>query len=473
MLNLIKNEYIKIFKKKSTIIWLAILLVISLGLLFLSSMELDMTEYYSDNDYMSESYVNDQLNSYTTIEDKTYPDYFVLMKVKELGMYNLENWIYDELYSAADLLSVGTNEANRKLFDEAAVSLKSGNPTDYVKVMANQYKPNTYTFPGSDKAVTNPYQYCLDQSINPKDDPKLFSCANNLLSLQDQLERIYTSTGENSTNYKNKYNSYLVLNKLLDEKQTDAIIDNAITNNMDSSSDMSIVGSMGMSSSMNLSSTSSKFWNVLQLSASFVTMIQILMLIIAGSCVATEFSSGTIKFLLINPINRRKIIISKYLMVVSFSFFCVVGYYIICVLFSLILGGADHLGASYITASNGSVTMYSGFLYVAKLYLYAFIDIICYGTLAFALSSLFRNSAIAIGISIALSISGSIITGILSMINQDWGRYLFFANTDLATIQAGNSLFPNQTMTFAIIVIIVHMIVLLWTAYDGFTRREV
>ncbi|MDO5291942.1 MAG: ABC transporter permease subunit [bacterium] len=471
MLNLIKNEYVKILKKKSTIIWLAILLVLSLGLLYLSSRELTVDIIYSDTEYMSKEFVDDQLKSYVTAEEKTYADYYVLLKVKELGMYDRDDWVYTQLTSAADLLSPGTSEANKKIFDAVAISLQSGNPNDYLAAMAAHYGSNTYTFPGSENAITNPYQYCLDENINPITDTKLFEYASTLLFIQDNLEHLYVSDGEHSSSYESAYNSFLVINKLLKEKQSHALIDASVTNTAQSS--MNLIGNSNAIATVTSPAEESKFWNILQLSSSLVTMIEILMLIIAGSCVATEFSSGTIKFLLINPVSRSKIIISKYAMVVSFSFICVAVYFVICTVFALLLGGTSDIGGCYITASNGSVTMYSGFIYIAKLYLYAFIDIICYGTLAFALSSLFRNSAISIGISIALSISGNIITSILANINQDWGRYLLFSNTDLATIQEGNSLFPNQTVTFAAIVIVLHLIVFLWTAYDGFTRREV
>ena len=65
------------------------------------------------------------------------------------------------------------------------------------------------------------------------------------------------------------------------------------------------------------------------------------------------------------------------------------------------------------------------------------------------------------------------ITQILAEMGVDGGRYLPFSNTDLASIAAGTPLFPNQTLTFAVVVLLVYMGLFLLIAYDGFTRREV
>ena len=94
-------------------------------------------------------------------------------------------------------------------------------------------------------------------------------------------------------------------------------------------------------------------------------------------------------------------------------------------------------------------------------------------TMAFALSSLFKSSALAIGTGVFCMMGGSTLIQILSMLKQDWARYLIFANTNLASIYEGKSLFPQHSLTFALVVIAVHMVIFLLTAWDGCTKREV
>ena len=94
-------------------------------------------------------------------------------------------------------------------------------------------------------------------------------------------------------------------------------------------------------------------------------------------------------------------------------------------------------------------------------------------TMAFMISSILRTSSVAIGLGVGALLAGKTITQFLILTNVDWGRYLIFANTDLEVIKSGTMIFPEQTVTFAIGVIAVYMIVFLLTAYDGFVRRDV
>ena len=51
-------------------------------------------------------------------------------------------------------------------------------------------------------------------------------------------------------------------------------------------------------------------------------------------------------------------------------------------------------------------------------------------TMAFMISAVFRNSSLAIGLSIFLMFTGAELTGLLAM-KFDWAKYVLFANTDL------------------------------------------
>ena len=62
---------------------------------------------------------------------------------------------------------------------------------------------------------------------------------------------------------------------------------------------------------------------------------------------------------------------------------------------------------------------------------------------------------------------------ILSQLNISWARYLIWANVDLSGIMEGSGMFMGQTLTSALAVIAVHMVIFLMIAWDGFTRREV
>ena len=93
--------------------------------------------------------------------------------------------------------------------------------------------------------------------------------------------------------------------------------------------------------------------------------------------------------------------------------------------------------------------------------------------MAFAVSSLLKSTAAAIGIGCGCMAFGSIGITILAALNQDWGRYLLFANTDLVAISKGEGLFINMSLPFAITMLAIYTVIFMVTAYDGFVRREV
>lgn len=215
------------------------------------------------------------------------------------------------------------------------------------------------------------------------------------------------------------------------------------------------------------------FWSAMSMSTSLISLVGLLVIIIAGSCIANEFSQGTIKFLLINPVKRWKILFSKYFTVITFGYIMIALLFVVMIPFAGIFLGFDSISAPYLYISDGNVHEMSPFLHIIKLYLLNSVDVVVMATMAFALSSLFKSSALAIGTGVFCMMGGSTLIQILSMLKQDWARYLIFANTNLASIYEGKSLFPQHSLTFALVVIAVHMVIFLLTAWDGFTKREV
>ena len=206
---------------------------------------------------------------------------------------------------------------------------------------------------------------------------------------------------------------------------------------------------------------------------SITSIIGVFVAVIAGGIVAGEHSSGTIKSLLINPTSRRKIISAKYFTVLSLgAVFMLIGYAVSGIT-SLAFMGPSDASAAYLTFSDGEVSTLSGALYIAKRYLVGGINVLVYGTLGFAISSLFQSAALAVGLSLMAMLSGTIVNLIMVSAEFDWGRFLIFANTDLLMISNGSSYYQHQTISFAIGVITVHMIVFLLTAWDGFTRKDI
>ena len=102
----------------------------------------------------------------------------------------------------------------------------------------------------------------------------------------------------------------------------------------------------------------------------------------------------------------------------------------------------------------------------------SFIETFMLATMAFMISTVFRNNTIAIGLSILLLTIGSMITNIVAGY-FDWAKYILFANTNLMQYINGSQLVEGMTMTFSVIVLLVYFVIFLALALVVFSKRDV
>ena len=121
--------------------------------------------------------------------------------------------------------------------------------------------------------------------------------------------------------------------------------------------------------------------------------------------------------------------------------------------------------------SGGKITEVNMIAHIVQLYGLQCISLVMMVTLAFMISTVFRNSAMAIGIGVFLLTVGNAITMLLTRYN--WSKYILFANTDLNQYINGQPLVKGMTMTFSIIVLIVYFIIFNVISYLGFTKRDI
>jgi len=215
------------------------------------------------------------------------------------------------------------------------------------------------------------------------------------------------------------------------------------------------------------------FWDIFANSTGTIALLSVLIIVVAGSILSAEFSAGTVKFLLINPVKRWKIFTSKYVAIVTLTLAMLVILYIFNALFAGIFFGFGDITAPYLSVVNGRVVTGSSFGFVASRYLLGVIGTIVIGTFAFAVSSLVKSSALAIGLGVFLYFSGSMAVMVLNALNVYQAKYILFANTNILNVINGTTGFVNHTLLFAVINISVYMFVFLLTAWDGFVRGDI
>ncbi|MBA9025548.1 ABC transporter permease [Peribacillus huizhouensis] len=218
--------------------------------------------------------------------------------------------------------------------------------------------------------------------------------------------------------------------------------------------------------------TSYNVWTFMNGMMGLVDIVALFTIIIAAGIVASEFSWGTIKLLLIRPISRAKILLSKYITVLLYALFMLAILFVL----SFILGAAFfgfEQNQPHLAYLDGQIVARAQIPFLLSQYALSSVGLLIFTTMAFMISAAFRNSSLAIGLSIFLLLMGSIVTSIIAGF-FDWAKYLLFANTNLLPyFGSGTLMVEGMTLSFSLIVLLVYYIIFLVVAFWAFVKRDV
>lgn len=213
-----------------------------------------------------------------------------------------------------------------------------------------------------------------------------------------------------------------------------------------------------------------------------IFIILILMMILAGGSVSSEMSTGSIKSLIISPTKRWKIFFAKVLSLLTMLMFSMTLLYFVTIIANGIFFGFSS-GNPYIYIDNGTVHTINFYLYQFLRLLAQIAPVFLITAFAFMLSIITRNTAVSVGISISIYLSGSIANNIMLQFFQgEWQKFNPFNNLDIST-----KLFPNDTsvgsmqqltqvnnsLTFTSIYLTILVFCLLYVGLDSFNRRDI
>lgn len=433
---LVKNEYIKILKKTSTKIMLVLILVCALGVSVMAKM-------IASENYYEPYYADDHEESYrSSISWLNSTKPYGYEQDAELYQFMLDNGIGYEDWRSEVVFRLMDADPDEAELNEYLDILRADDWKKYCQLMLSR---------SADDGAKWEYAYRLENDIGFSEE---FSQQNAVITkVSEAKTQLQYGDSEDEEN-KKKLEDQIILGVYQ--------LDHGIYQNTADMTTLDAYSENGIG-----------FWNVFLFTANLVSIAGLLMIVVAGGSVASEFNQGTIKFLLINPVKRWKILAAKYFTCITFGYIMIALLYVISIPAVGILHGFDGFFTPYLYVQDSTVHQMSSFLYTARNYLLNSLSVVIMSTLAFAISSLVRSSALAIGVSVFLMFAGETATMILSDLGQDWARYFVFANTNLASIAEGQVIFPGQTVMFALMVILAHMVVFLLTAWDGFTKRSV
>ncbi|NLZ55768.1 MAG: ABC transporter permease subunit [Clostridiaceae bacterium] len=220
------------------------------------------------------------------------------------------------------------------------------------------------------------------------------------------------------------------------------------------------------------------------------TIICILIIIFAGDSIAGEISRGSIKSLIVAPVRRYKIVLAKIAAVWTCQLLTVLPFFAASTLGMKIIFGALPL-PEVIVRFGDSIHLLP--YPVANLIysLTSLLSLTVYSSLALLLSTVIRNTAAAIGITMGVQMGlPSFVAILLSQIKTSfWGKFIPFAHIGVedrivwghttSSVDSSsyaivfNMLEEQPSTIFSVIYLLILIFFLLWMAINSFTRRDI
>ena len=479
MSKLIKNELIKIFSKKSMIVIGVIILVIIIGFNVLNKISQNMSNSYSA---YSESYIQyldeelaeldpnkpSDINKY--VETKSQKDLAILAKDYKETSWQAEvigtviSPIIEEMnnYEYIDK----NNEAltiSKAQYDEMLTALKNNDWKYFANKELDSLNTqieelNTLIAQDSENEDLKTQLKSLElqkEVVNLRLDKNINYGSDNYKSIAVQNYRMYmgnyiqSSQGKNLTDEeKSEINGYLEKANLYKyDLYNDTEYQNTATANY------TFQNSIG----------------------TYIAIIVMIVVIVAGVSISEEFNKGTVKLLLVRPYSRTKILISKLIAV----FITMLITTATILLLQFIIGGIVYGFGTYMMnvvqfdfTTNSIVTLnifaYLGLIFICKLPIFILI-----GTLAFALSTLFLNSPLAVALPILGYMGSDMINMIAISYKWDWVKYFVTPNWDLSQyLFGGTPMFSGISVEFSITICAIYFVIMLVASIVSFKKRN-
>ena len=205
------------------------------------------------------------------------------------------------------------------------------------------------------------------------------------------------------------------------------------------------------------------------------SLITLFVVIICAGNVSSEFSDGTIKQLLIRPHRRWKILLSKYISLLVYSaallVLLIIAGYLISIAF---FGVGDFSNKVFVFGMEGEIAKNGG-IYFFRSILYYIPGFILILTLAFMLSTLFKNQAIAVGIGIFVLFVSTTLGGLIQMFAESysWAKVLVFPHLDQTVFLTQDKILETITMPMSLGILFIYYCIFMAITFFFFQKKDV
>lgn len=484
MINLIKNELIKIFKKKTIYITLILVLAFIIFTNVMYKYSGAQGNYYFE---YSQEYINSLKDELAKLDPNEISD----------------NTIYIDIKSELDIAEISSQfEADawqRQIINQKLgtyIREKNSNEYGLEKDPEKVQELDTKIQQIMDKLKEEDWKYFAEEELKEAE-ANLETLENQkaiavdkqqIASLENQIEnaKIDKEAAEYRINQNIKYGADY-LNQALTDYKTWAKTVNDQKQNLanftyeekqqyNTSVENMNLNKYILDTKIDINNQESLKGMIQNLISQYGILIVVIIVMIAGTIVSEEFNKGTIKLLLVKPYSRKKILLSKFITSIIILVFTISVVIIMELIVGGIIFGFDSLSEPVVryNFNTQSIQELNVFAYLGIQILAQMPMLILLLTLAFAISTIFANNALAITISLLGYMSGMIINQLIILYNLKPMKYFVTMNWDLTQFLFGNlSYMQGMNMVGSIIIDIVYLVIMLIPTLIIFKKKNI
>lgn len=486
MINLIKNEFIKIFNKKSTYIMFAFIFIFVVITNVIYKNELDENGNYKI-DYYDSGYLEfakeelDNLKINNT-EDKDYELSLRkdIMKYELIEKYGSDSWqtyIIENnmLYIIEGIIDSKYKEDNQELLktyeEEYDLYIEKFDNNDY------KYFVNLEI-----EDVNKRKEELKDNSIYPNE-------LKNAMNIQYDLElEVLNYRLKNNVDYSNTYlnralNDYLNSAKIVKTKSIDEVVKENELHKGEGLlyqyyNELRImkVNEYILNKKIDTNKVNDTRGILINLFNEYEIYILFAIIMFSANIISSEYSKGTIKQLLLTPYTRKEILISKYttcILISLLTIFITIIMQVAVGLFTFSLSTINIPVVIY-NFNNSIIETYNVFHYLLIVVLSKLPMIILIISIVFLISVITANNALSTVFGIILYIATPIVSSIATYSKIYILNYLILPHWDFSKYLFGMiSENSNINLKMSIILSIIYLIVAIIPSFIIFNRKDI
>lgn len=456
MMSLVRMEFLKAFRRRGLLVLSLLLILLTAGALVLHRFgKGERTDYArSEADLRSAIKFYDEAGTGDAELEREKAVFLLDHK-----LFTMKPW-QEEVFSLAfddykrriyyDTKLTGTERIRLSIKSRLLLQiLLDKDYTSYFRFRIEEIQNNDKLSDEEKEARIFPYQYMLDQKIVPGSEDYRESVVRRLGAVKEKLATgaLYMTTqgGMSFDERQQLENEALVLQYRLDHK-VPYVIGDKVRN--------------------------TPIWDSVLDALFLMPFLGILLILHAAGSIGDELKSGTLKISFVQPVRRQSLFFAKVLTGLFMFLILLLLFFGISVLISGILYGFEGLNAKHLYVIGHTVHVLSGSIYVFGDYLINSVLPLTMMSLAMGLAGLIGSSTLPACLSLSVLLFGNSFALFLKNSGLEFGRFFLFSNMDLYRIAAGRGVYEGQTLTVSALNLVLHMLIFLLIAYDGFCKKE-